>query len=236
MKKFLVFFCFLITLTVLYAEDFGVVIDDNVRIRTAPSLKYSAVIEKANRGAKFRVLGRTEEVYNIDGHNEPWYKIDYSDEQDGWIYGGYFAPSSSAEEITVEPYYKLMIEQLWGELYRDIRKEEDDRRTLKKFLEGKYPDYQETWKDGCTSDYYRFKNKILQVESNYKTWESTEYIGDVKNSLSIKIGMSVAELKAIFGSQLILNDWTLGDLSQYGLIFKTENDKLKSIVIFYNGT
>ena len=31
--------------------------------------------------------------------------------------------------------------------------------------------YQETWKDGCTSDYYRFKNKILQVESNYKTWE-----------------------------------------------------------------
>jgi hypothetical protein len=48
--------------------------------------------------------------------------------------------------------------------------------------------------------------------------------------------MSVAELKAIFGSQLILNDWALGDLSQYGLIFKTENDKLKSIVIFYNGT
>ncbi len=76
----------------------------------------------------------------------------------------------------------------------------------------------------------------MQVESNYKTWESTEYIGDVQNSLSIKIEMSVAELKAIFGSQLILNDWTLGDLSQYGLIFKTENDKLKSIVIFYNGT
>lgn len=39
MKKFLVFFCFLITLTVLYAENFGVVIDDNVRIRTAPYLK-----------------------------------------------------------------------------------------------------------------------------------------------------------------------------------------------------
>lgn len=216
-----------------YAEsDLGVVLDDNVRIRTAPSLKYSSVIANANKGEKFMVRMRTEETYNIDGHNEPWYQIDYSSGRYGWIYGGYFNPPS--EEICKESYYQIMISVLWGEMYADTMKESDVDGSFKRVLYGRTPDSHKAWKFG-SSDYYHYKNKILQIESECKTWESTEYTGNFPNSLSIKIGMTVEELKAIFGPNLIINDWAI-ELSSNIVIFKVEGNRLKSVVFFYNGT
>ena len=113
-------------------------------------------------------------------------------------------------------------------------KESDGDGSFKRVLYGRKPDSHKTW-NFRSSDYYHYKNKILQIESECKTWEATEYTGDFPNSLSIKIGMTVEELKAIFGPNLIINDWTI-ELSSNIVIFKVEDNRLKSVVFFYNGT
>ena len=116
--------------------------DDNVRVRTYPSIEHSKIITKYSTGKKVNVLEKT-----VNEKNELWYQIKVDDGQWGWMFGEYISfseeyPASQVYEREFSKYgtfieafyYELFDIYLYGAPYTY-----ENQNCLKKLLAGKSP-------------------------------------------------------------------------------------------------
>lgn len=202
MKKLLSELFILIFLgTVIFAET-GTVLDDRVRVRSAPSLKYSAVVGVVNKGDKLEVDAKTEEFDNIDGFSEPWYRVEFNNNE-CWIYGGYFSVDSNIEYLSELSKSRAMSNALFNYNVKFVtncgdylRKGKNVKKTYDSFkVEGGY-------EINATCYNFEYGSVIIDCytsDDKYFTWVCTSIIKDGETPLNIKLNMTTEEVKAIFG-------------------------------------
>lgn len=90
--------------------------DDNVRVRTYPSIEHSKIITKYSTGKKVNVLEKT-----VNEKNELWYQIKVDDDQWGWMFGEYisFSEEYPASQVYEREFskYGTFIEAFYYELF-----------------------------------------------------------------------------------------------------------------------
>ena len=116
--------------------------DDNVRVRTYPSIEHSKIITKFSTGKKVKVLRKT-----VNEKNELWYEVKVDEDTWGWMFGEYISfsekyPASKLYEEEFSKYHNF-IETFFWELY-DIYLyggpySYENSDCLKKLLAGKNP-------------------------------------------------------------------------------------------------
>ncbi len=229
----------LISVSSVFARS-GTVLDDRVRLRSAPDLKYSQVEGYANKDDVFEIIAMTETNSEIDGYNEPWYLIQTGN-QYKWIYGGYF----KAEEVSnswaeIETYSKsgAMLYSLWGMIFDHI----SETRTY--YSKGTLMDTRtENWRSpegwmGVEILVFKSGPFIIEAQSSLgdTSWCNSEMVENADNPINIKLGISESELKEIFGSDILINEWNHCDGNYDEVVkFNFSNGKLKSISFGYMG-
>ena len=101
MKKlyFVIIICFL---GLLYANENGVIIDNNVNCRNFPSIENSQVILKLSSNQKIYVYAKLLESEIINGKENNWYYIGVIGTQiNGWVFGEFINIESSKDIYTI---------------------------------------------------------------------------------------------------------------------------------------
>lgn len=185
----------------IFAEK-GTVLDDRVRVRSTPSLTNSVIVGVVNKGDKLEVDAKSEELDNIDGLSEPWYRVKF-DNKDCWIYGGYFSVNSNSNYLSEISRYSAMSDALFqynaefaancGDYLRKGNNVTKENKSIT--VEGGFK---------INVVYYTFEYDSLLIDCYTRnginfTWTCTSIVKDVKNPLNIKFNMTMEEVKAIFG-------------------------------------
>lgn len=71
--------------------------DDRVRVRTKPDLD-SETWGHLYKGDYVLIEDKTDKLFEIDGENWYWYRVDAENLPDGWVYGKYLDIEECAEE------------------------------------------------------------------------------------------------------------------------------------------
>ena len=66
----------------------GTINNTSVRVRSAPNTT-GAVLTQLNRGARVKVLDRTDEEETIGGQTNYWYQVRLADRREGWVFGAF---------------------------------------------------------------------------------------------------------------------------------------------------
>ena len=205
MKKLLSELFILIFLgTVIFAETKkGTVLDDRVRVRSAPSLKYSNIVGVVNKGDALEVDAKTDYLDNIDGFSKTWYRVNFSN-QEYWIYGGYFSVDSNAEYYLEELSksramgyallnYNVKFVADCGDY---LRKGKNVKKTYESFkVEGGY-------EINAICYNFEYGSVIIDcytLDDTQFTWTSTSIVKNCENPLNLKLDMTMEEVKAVFG-------------------------------------
>lgn len=128
-RVFSILFCLSVLVSSVFTEDrsyvkfsgvdkeyWPYVNDDNVRVRTYPSIQHSKVITQYSTGKKVEVIEKT-----VNDKNELWYEIKIDDSVYGWMFGDYISfseeyPASKLYERKFDA-YGTFIEIFWNALY-----------------------------------------------------------------------------------------------------------------------
>ena len=189
--------------------------DDNVRVRTYPSIEHSKIITKYSTGKKVNVKGKT-----VNEKNELWYEIKIDDEQWGWMFGEYISfteeyPASKVYEREFSK-YRTFIKAFYHELFdiylygAPLTYENQD--CLRKLLAGKSPVSSSSFSSKSNDDgkiystgttIYDVNGCLIEVTGTYPDcwWYSSTFTKNVTNSFGVKMGMTLEELKEIFGPE-----------------------------------
>lgn len=130
MKKYFIIACLFLTSAFVFAqyaskyddlyninsEDWPYVNEDNVRVRSYPSIEHSKIITKFSTGKKVNVIEKT-----VNEKNELWYQVRINENSVGWMFGEYISfsdeyPSSKVYEREFSKYQNF-IEAFYYELY-----------------------------------------------------------------------------------------------------------------------
>lgn len=207
LKRFLCLVLFLVSFSKAFSYE-GTVLEDRVRVRNSPSVKYSQVVGIVNKGEKLAVTGYTTELDEIDGKKECWYQVRFSgsDYEYCYIYGGYFKPDVDKSELY------------------SVDKTEAAGYVLWNLIDGSKPSVVDIYDSHAIDSYYEkgknVKNNgneylfeygsfkfVLEYSYGDMRWKSMEMFADVNNPLNIKLGISVEEVKKAFGRDVKLNEW-----------------------------
>ena len=114
-KSILFFFIFSICFT-CFAQTKGrsFINDDNVNLRSFPSIKDSSVLLKLYSKTNISIDAKTIEMDNIDSDKFPWYYISTDDGNSGWVYGKYVTEGEK------ENYQIFSIKKMYRNLYADL--------------------------------------------------------------------------------------------------------------------
>ena len=245
MKKInIVLFLIIITCAALSAEAHATVNDDKVRIRTAPSVKYSKILTAVNRGTKLEVYSKTEESDCIDGLSFPWYEVSCSNSVSGWIFGAYIDVVITDDDyIRTDEKADAFAQAFYDELYEIYFTEEPtlSKAAFNKLFGGRRVVKSDSADINCgdgthgimTFDTYEIDGCFITM-TNWDEWSSSEFTRTVPNSFSVKIGMTRRELEKVFGSPIKTFYWTYLFGDEATLKFKFSNDILESIYIDHN--
>ena len=256
MKKKVILLLILLNSTLLFAQDYvhfdkvdtkywPYVNDDNVRVRTYPSIEHSKIITKYSTGKKVNVLKKT-----VNEKNELWYEIKVDDEQWGWMFGEYisFSEEYPASQVYEREFskYETFIEAFYYELF-DIYLygwpyTYENRNCLKKLLAGKSPSSYSSYSSIANDDgklystpttIYEIDGCLIEVTGTYPGcwWYSSTFTKDVPNSFGVKMGMTLEDLKEIFGPETEQYNMPKGIGETVNFIFD-KNEKLIGIYIY----
>ncbi len=202
MKKLLLELLVLVFLgTAIFAET-GTVLENRVRVRSAPSLTYSVVVGVADKGDKLEVNAKSEESDDIDGFSKSWYRVKFNNKE-CWIYGGYFSVDSDVEDLLEVSKSSAMSSALF-EYYAVfavncgayLRKGKNVRKSYESFtVEGGFKIDAVCY----TFEYGPVKIDCYTRDGTYFTWTGTSIVRNGDNPLNIKLGMTMEEVKAVFG-------------------------------------
>ena len=256
MKKKVILLLILLNSTLLFAQDYvhfdkvdteywPYVNDDNVRVRTYPSIEHSKIITKYSTGKKVNVLEKT-----VNEKNELWYQIKVDDGQWGWMFGEYISfseeyPASQVYEREFSKYgtfieafyYELFDIYLYGAPYTY-----ENQNCLKKLLAGKSPASYSSYSSIANDDgnlystpttIYEIDGCLIEVTGTYPGcwWYSSTFTKNVPNSFGVKMGMTLEELKEIFGPETKQYNCPKGIGEIVNFIFD-KNEKLIGIYIY----
>lgn len=239
MKKIISTLLILIfSITTIFAKT-GTVLDDKVRIRSAPSLTYSVVVGVVNKGDELEVDAKTEELDYIDGFSKPWYRVTFKNKH-YWIYGGYFSVDSDNKKLSEFSKASAMRDALFqynvdfaincGEY---IKRGKNITKTYESFkTEGGF-----LTDAACyTFEYGSVIIYCYTTDGSYYTWTGTSIIKDDNNPLKIKFNMTMEEVKAIF---IEFDSVKKNTAYLYGGGIRAEltfnNNKLKTITLIQDG-
>lgn len=236
-NNFLVFFILFFSVFKIFSYE-GVVTDNKVRIRTAPSLKYSNIIKVANKGEKYIVDAKTSDFDSIDGYTDCWYRIKINEEY-GFIYGGYFDVSNSNEELSTYTKSEFFCLLLWSCL--EIIGFKDSSECTNVVNKGKLiktkngTGYSNDSSVGL-KNYYVFDVNGFQITAlnggeNFYYWTEIEITKDFKNPFNLKFGMTKNQLNEIFGYDFNLDDTFSMQIGEFYGNFYFTNGKLSKIKI-----
>lgn len=256
MKKKVILLLILLSSTLLFAQDYvhfdkvdtkywPYVNDDNVRVRTYPSIEHSKIITKYSTGKKVNVLEKT-----VNEKNELWYQIKVDDDQWGWMFGEYISfseeyPASQVYEREFSKYgtfieafyYELFDIYLYGDPYTY-----ENQNCLKKLLAGKSPASYSSYSSIANDDgklystpttIYEIDGCLIEVTGTYPGcwWYSSTFTKNVPNSFGVKMGMTLEELKEIFGPETKQYNGPKAIGETVNFIFD-KNEKLIGIYIY----
>ena len=256
MKKIIFILFTLLTSTFTFAQKYvhfdevpveywPYVNDDNVRVRTYPSIEHSKIITKFSTGKKVNVLRKT-----VNEKNELWYQVRVDENTWGWMFGEYISfseeyPSSKLYEEEFSKYQNF-IEAFYHELYDIYLYGEpytyENQNCLRKLLEGKNPVSYSSFSSIANDDgklyststtIYDVNSCLIEVTGNYPNcwWYSSTFTKNVPNSFGVKMGMTLSELKRIFGEETKENNMPKGIGETVNFIFD-KSVKLKAIYIY----
>ena len=254
MKKIIFILFALLTSTFTFAQEYvdfdevsfeywPYVNDDNVRVRTYPSTVHSKIITKFSTGKRVNVLEKT-----INEKNELWYQVRVDENTWGWMFGEYISfseeyPSSKVYERKFSK-YENFIKTFYDELY-DIYLygypcSYENSDCLKKLLTGKDPVSYSSYSYIANDDGKRYSipTYIYEVDDclvevtkhdNFISWYSSTFTKNVPNTFGVKMGMTLNELKQIFGEETKEDNMAQWELVKF--IFNSEG-KLTGIYIY----
>lgn len=242
MKKLSLIAILLLTVTYnLFARANATVNEDRVRIRTAPSLKYSKVVTVVTRGQPLIVHSKTSEKETIDGFTCEWYEVEYDDRSYGWIYGAYidieknddnyFHEYTKAEAITQALYEELYHHFFNGEAYN----------AKIEWINGNYKlidqhSFEMKCSDGTTgtATTYTYDVDGNEVIMGFGGWLSTTIKKNIPNSFSVKIGMTKDQLREMLGPEIKEYYWVYLYGDEACIKFNFSGNTLESIYIDRN--
>lgn len=103
LKSFLVFFAIILIGSSVFAQQYGLILADNVNVRDEASSK-SKILGKINNAMTFVVVEDytfDEEIIEvgISSMKFQWYQINQEEKLKGWVYGAYIIVFNSADSV-----------------------------------------------------------------------------------------------------------------------------------------
>lgn len=215
--------------------------DARVRLRLKPNLNCQT-LGYLNTNDCVIIKDRSENKFEIDGESWYWYKVDYPELPDGWVYGKYLT------YISDEEYSNLLLEHEKKEnakaetLSKPEKKELTKLEILKKINEVSYSIWdcaKREHRKGRDIVYNEAKKLFVYYGNIYnKKTETSEIINNKVFIMDdIKIGMSEQELKTVLGipDEINKNMFTYkekyGKFCEYISSFYFEDGKVVKIVV-----
>jgi hypothetical protein len=114
-KKLIAFFCLLTFCCVCFsqASKASTINDDNVNLRSFPSIKSSFVLLKLSKNAEISLWAKTRENDDIGLDKFPWYYVSTKDGNHGWVYGKYVSEGENKN------YQIISINKMYRNMYAD---------------------------------------------------------------------------------------------------------------------
>jgi hypothetical protein len=242
------------------AADWPFVNDDNVRVRTLPSLKYSEVIAKLNEGSRIRVAGESDETETVDGEAYRWFRVLLSDGRDGWIYGKYISFTDKLPEDEVIDQYAICskAETLGADLYnellygvlrvrigdqgaeRAIRAYRSSNEAIDDCEESKVYDVVEgeALSHSDRFSVYAFKYGKIYLFDDYDEFRRISIQREMPNKYHVQVGMSIDAAKSILGQDIGERhcdafDYYIAVDDEHELQFKTDRGIIVEIILSF---
>ena len=172
-------------------EDYPYVNDDNVRVRTLPSLQYSEIITKYNSGTR---VNATTKI--INEKNEVWYKIKLGKMEIGFIFGDYISFTNKFPE-------SKLYNGDQGGYYLDAFTKEFEKasvvgafESMPSFIKSMKKERVGSWL-GETTNVYSINGFEVSF-NNSNCWVQSECSTNFPNKFGIKMGDSLNKITALF--------------------------------------
>jgi hypothetical protein len=270
MKRILIILTMMLTGALLFAHadydalpvsDWPFVNDDNVRIRTLPSIKYSKIITKLDKGTPIRVVGELDETETIDGEEYRWLRVFLSNGSEGWVYGKYISFSENLskdqilDEYTAFSKAVLLGEDLYNELLYGSLKiyigDDDTNQVIHAYRSSNemIDTYEESnvYDDAMHGEkayrsdrfsVYAFQYGKIYLFGDYDNFRKVAINRKMPNKYNLQVGMSIDTAKMILGKdigeyQCDEHDYYIPIDDEHELRFKTENRIICEIILSF---
>ena len=222
--------------------------DDRVRLRLKPNLNCQT-LGYLNTNDCVIIKDRSDNKFEIDGESWYWYKVDYPELPDGWVYGKYLTYISDKE------YTNLLSEHEKKEKAKaDALTKPEKRKLTKLEILTEIIDSSSHIRTYANNSRTRNKDNVYNQSKGIYKYEGNSIQGKrdreaiiINNKIfisnEIRIGMSVQELKAVLGEPDEINKEILiykekdGNFCEYISSFYIEDGKVIKLVaqqVFFN--
>ncbi len=215
--------------------------DDNAHVRTFPSAVHSAIIAKYSAGIKVNIIEKT-----VNDENELWYEIRIDRNTTGWMHSDHVSftetyPESKVYNREFDKYEKYMT-QFYKELYRIHFADYPYPKAYEviNLIAGKEPvshsEYSIKYNDfpgagTVSTSIYQINDGFVEVDS-YSSLQAITFTEDVPNTFGVKMGMTLAELKQIFGNEMQSQNSPAGIGECVNFVFNNSG-RLTAIKLYY---